>query len=399
MKSEYSSNQILERKSIHYIEGKCINLKWKYRQYDQDNDVDGEIEIFEEEESLLKNITKSNYIKVQLKAQQKVDKNEKFVRFSLKTKFIKFIKECQVPLILIVYDESEEKGYWVFLQRYYRENNLDESLNQLEKTIYIPIENTLEDIDLFKNEMLKLSEDGLLEILLENKKINLNECYEIIETKDISYAGRVRKTMSVYINNLFLKNEYILNKLLIRLENEHIKNDINFRESNKLVDELTIFVYNSLIKIGNFAALFRYEVINNNGKYNRALIDLNKLDYNIETYSKGEYLQIALISFLEATKITTNLYNLNNVKTNIIKYEKDIEEIYFGFIDRSKIAPLECKKLDESFLQYISLLDNFKFYKEDHYNDYYINKKISELKLKEIEVIDLMKKQIQSIYI
>ncbi|MGL5058208.1 MAG: hypothetical protein ACRC6A_12695 [Fusobacteriaceae bacterium] len=63
--------------------------------------------------------------------------------------------------------------------------------------------------------MLKLSEDGLLEILLENKKINLNECYEIIETKDISYAGRVRKTMSVYINNLFLKNEYILNKLLI----------------------------------------------------------------------------------------------------------------------------------------------------------------------------------------
>lgn len=399
MKSEYSPNQILERKSIHYIEGKCIYLKWKYRQYDQDNDVDGEIEIFEEEESLLKNITKSNYIKVQLKAQQKVDKNEKFVKFSLKTKFIKFVKECQVPLILIVYDESEDKGYWIFLQRYYRENNLEESLNQIEKIIYIPIENTLENIDLFKNEMLKLSEDGLLEILLENKKINLNECYEIIETKDISYPGRVRKTMSVYINNLFLKNEYILNKLLMRLETEHIKNDINFRESNKLVDELTIFVYNSLIKIGSFAALFRYEVINNSGKYNRALIDLNKLDYNIEAYSKAEYLQIALISFLEATKITTNLYNLNNVKTNIIKYEKDIEEIYFGFIDRSKIAPLECKKLDESFLQYISLLDNFKFYKEDHYNDYYINKKISELKLKEIEVIDLMKKQIQSIHI
>ncbi|MGL5190211.1 MAG: DUF4365 domain-containing protein [Cetobacterium sp.] len=399
MKSEYSSNQILERKSIHYIEGKCINLKWKYRQYDQDNDVDGEIEIFEEEESLLKNITKSNYIKVQLKAQQKVDKNEKFVKFSLKTKFIKFVKECQTPLILIVYDESEEKGYWIFLQRYYRENNLEESLNQLEKTIYIPIENTLEDIDLFKNEMLKLSEDGLLEILLENKKINLNECYEIIETKDISYAGRVRKTMSVYINNLFLKNEYILNKLLIRLENEHIKNDINFRESNKLVDELTIFVYNSLIKIGNFATLFRYEVINNNGKYNRSLIDLNKLDYNIEAYSKGEYLQIALISFLEATKITTNLYNLDNVKTNIIKYEKDIEEIYSGFIDRSKIAPLECKKLDESFLQYINLLDNFRFYKEDRYEDYFINKMINELKLKEIEVIDLIKKQIQTICI
>ncbi|MGL4902363.1 MAG: hypothetical protein ACRC3I_04775, partial [Cetobacterium sp.] len=115
--------------------------------------------------------------------------------------------------------------------------------------------------------------------------------------------------------------------------------------------------------------------------------------------SKGEYLQIALISFLEATKITTNLYNLNNVKINIIKYEKDIEEIYFGFIDRSKIAPLECKKLDESFLQYISLLDNFKFYKEDHYKDYYINNKVNELKLKEIEVIDLMKKQVQSIHI
>ncbi len=64
MKSEYSPNQILERKSIHYIEGKCIYLKWKYRQYNQDNDINGEIEIFEEEESLLKNITKSNYIKV-----------------------------------------------------------------------------------------------------------------------------------------------------------------------------------------------------------------------------------------------------------------------------------------------------------------------------------------------
>lgn len=399
MKSEYPHSQILEQKSIHYILGKCISLKWKYRQYDQDNDVDGEIEIFEEEESLLKNITKSNYIKVQLKAQQNVKKNEKFVKFSLKTKFIKFVKECQVPLILIVYDESEEKGYWIFLQRYYRENNLEESLNQIEKKIYIPIENTLENLELFKNEILKLSEDGMLEILLENKKINLNECYEVIETKDISSPGRVRKIMNVYINNLFLKNEYVLKRLLSRLEKEYLKNDPYFREKKELVDELTIFIYNSLVKVGNFAALFSYEVKKINGQYSRNLINLQNLDYNIESFSKGEYIQSTLITFLEASKITTNLYNLNNVKTTIIKYEKDIQEIYSGFIDRSKIAPLECKKLDESFLQYISSLDNFRFYKEERYEDYFINKMISELKLKEIEVIDLIKKQIQTICI
>lgn len=67
MRSEYSREQLLEQNSIHYLLGKCINLNWKYRQYDQDNDVDGEIEIFEEEKEILKYIAKSKYIKLSSK--------------------------------------------------------------------------------------------------------------------------------------------------------------------------------------------------------------------------------------------------------------------------------------------------------------------------------------------
>lgn len=397
MRSEYTQNQLLEQKSIHYILGKCIRLNWKYRQYDQDNDVDGEIELFEKEENLIKQITKSKYIKVQLKATNKIEKNEHVVKFQLEKKFLEFIEECDIPLLLILYDNHEDTGYWLFLQRYLHENLSNNNNKPKKKTIEIPLKNNLENIEYFKNEILKIATNGMLEILLGNKKIDLKDCYDVIETEDISYPGKARKLVRVYINNLFLKNEFILQKLLERIEENYIKNYIKDTYIKEKVDELTIFIYDSLLKIGKSSALFRYEIKIENGEYRKELTKISSIDYPIEEDSKGGYLQFIFLLILETQKISIFLYNSIDLRNEIIKHIKTIEQLESNFNNYTKHCPLECNELDSTYSEWICLLDNLKY--EIKSNESILKKRVSNIKKMEIKIINLVKNKISTIFI
>lgn len=396
MRSEYSREQLLEQKSIHYLLGKCINLNWKYRQYDQDNDVDGEIEIFEEEKEILKYIAKSKYIKVQLKAQKKVEINKGHIKYSCKTKFLEFVKECDVPLILVIYDENTSEGYWLFLQEYISENLKEKDLKQKTKDIKIPLENTLENNIKFKDEMIKISEEGILEILLANKKIDLKKCYEITKTKDISTADKVRKIVYVYINGIFLKSEKILEKLLERILEPHKINNLNLCSEKKYVDELTIFIYDSLKNIEVSSALYKFELINNKEK---KIEKLNEYTLEIEEIDKGAYIRFISPTIQKLNKLSLKLCEAKNIKDDILKYEDEIKKETEKIFYFNKDVPFECIKLSSKVMGYAIELDNFKYYKENNYNNYYISKRLEDLKKICIEVTNLLVEQLESMKI
>lgn len=398
MKSEYAYNQLLEQKSIHYLLGTCIKSKFKYRQYDQDNDVDGEIEIFEKEQELLKYITKSKYIKVQLKAQKEIKIKDSYINFNCPVKLIKFIKDCDIPLILVLYDEKTNIGYWLFMQPYISNYIKDNDLNQKNKLIKIPIENSLENQEKFKKEMIRISEDGILEILLKNKKINLRKCYEIIDSEDISIPKKSRKILRIYINSIFLKNQSILHQLLEKISLSEIKNNLNLNIKAKNIDELTIFVYDALNKVGTEGALYRFKTVFKNKKYETELSDLTiNSSYQIEESTKSSYLKFIFLKFLKVKNIALNIYACKDIKKNIDLYKDKIEKQYNNFNNFEKKIPYECINLDNKFMEFLTALDNFQFYKDDNYNDYYIQKRINELFELDKELTNLFYNHIKKI--
>ena len=47
MRSQYNNTQKFEKESRLYFENICFQCGWKFRSYGQENDIDGEIEIFD----------------------------------------------------------------------------------------------------------------------------------------------------------------------------------------------------------------------------------------------------------------------------------------------------------------------------------------------------------------
>lgn len=56
MKSELDRYSINEEKSRLLISEYCLDNHWKYRKMEWDNDIDGEIELFDKKELLLLNL-------------------------------------------------------------------------------------------------------------------------------------------------------------------------------------------------------------------------------------------------------------------------------------------------------------------------------------------------------
>ena len=88
---------------------------------------------------------------VQLKGTKRPSRSKKFIKYSLKTKHLKYyLDRVQPPVFLVVIDINKEEGFWFFIQQWAQEALPDEKWrDQKTVTISIPIENALDDSRMF----------------------------------------------------------------------------------------------------------------------------------------------------------------------------------------------------------------------------------------------------------
>lgn len=90
MRSVYSDEQILEQESRIYFSNVCNQLKWKYRTNEQDNDMDGEIEVFEKKiiNNKEHNEKKAEFVKIQLKALAELNSDKETISYPCNIKLL-----------------------------------------------------------------------------------------------------------------------------------------------------------------------------------------------------------------------------------------------------------------------------------------------------------------------
>lgn len=344
--SEYSENQLLEQVSVHYFMGICNKLKWKYRQYSQDNDIDGEIEIFEEDENIYKNLTTSKFIKIQLKAQNKVDRDENGISYKCPIKLLKFVENCDFPVLLIVYCNKHKKAYWELLQKIIEKPEF--KMNEETLTIKISDENCLNSKNLskFESDIIKISREIPLEIQMRKRNINDYNFYEVIDSfyilKNKEYKVEV---FHIYVNPIFVSNESILK----RLKSSIIAN-WNPEEN---IDGIIIMMWDSLNKIGSDSQIYIYEKIKNVVKYDKILLkNFNRRFENQKKFSKTQavklledyYVELIGIYFALLDKYDEDLIDDAIDIYNKLKAIEDVEEVNKG--DECNIEiPFMCKIL------------------------------------------------------
>jgi len=94
---------------------------------------------------------------VQLKGTKLLRLTKRFAKFPLKTKHLKYyLDQVRRPVFLIVVDVSQEKGYWLFLQRWAQEELKNKTWrDQKSITIRIPIDNSLANLQMFQGEIIE----------------------------------------------------------------------------------------------------------------------------------------------------------------------------------------------------------------------------------------------------
>lgn len=356
IQSEYASSHLNEQLSIHYFIGVCNDLKWKYRQYSQDNDIDGELEIFDDENEFFKNLTTSKFIKIQLKSVAEL-KNKKY---SCPMKLLKFVEKCDCPVVLIVYDTNAKIAYWKYLQKIVFDNAKKQNCTSL-RIEFSDKECLRENGQVnskFKEEIIELSLNSSLEIQMMQKKINIDNFYEII---DSFYVNENKKSIHVYLNPIFSSNERIIESIVYKI-----------KELEKINLKLVIFIFDSLNKVQTDDWINYYEInqgtIKNKVKKNLEQRFSNKKKKNME-----ESIDI-LQDFLNRLK--SILINIKEHK-NLVELEEDIFDIHNRLEAINQVEELEkdeyqyniempykCKRL------YFNMLDLSESLTEVFYDDF-----------------------------
>ena len=95
---------------------------------------------------------------IQLKGTEKLDLKNNRIKFSLPPKHLiyYFDKVKDIPIFLIVVDTINKKSHWLFLQKYLKEEILNKNWrNQKKVSVYIKIENEINDIEEFRKSVLE----------------------------------------------------------------------------------------------------------------------------------------------------------------------------------------------------------------------------------------------------
>lgn len=242
-------NHVKETRSIAYVQK--IWAKWVVNRLNEDYGIDLEVIISENDE-----ITDIKF-PVQLKSTDKIKLKDGLISFSIDTEHLSYFFNQYLPFVFILYDNQNDVAYWLIIQEY-----IWDSLNgrkpdwrkQKSNTLYIPIENKIENLNRVKESVIAVGNMivqerwykidirdglGLKEKLEKIEKIEKLENFEEKVELKVKEAKLEQYSLLIHIGhienaNMKLKEIYNQNKRDIM----HLKSIIGLASQLNIVKEI-----------------------------------------------------------------------------------------------------------------------------------------------------------------
>lgn len=409
-----------ENASIRHVEAVIDNCIWKFRsRQEKDNDIDGEIEVFDE------GITTAKIIKVQLKASLEIEIKDNFVIYDCPVKFLHFCDVCDVPILLVYYSVTDKKAYWLWTQMHiFKELNVNKAdwrNNRGKVRLKIPIENEFTFSESFKGNIKKIADNGINEIQQLRKQDTSEYYYTILEEIDNSSIKNRRISAKVYIEKSLASSKEATMELIKKINKKvrtstYHKKVLSEKSEQREIDAVWLFLYDDLIQYKISAPFCRTEWINTNAKdIQKSVIGtpdvildeaqikikwetiytlLNEY-FTLNTVSKGEYLKgiKRMINYvqIEAQKVCDLFYK---DRTQFYQYANQKRDEYRNaYLEFGELPspPFECTDLHSMLEESVSTLDNMTdSLVEKSGNDYYLESQFIKNITKNVEVLSYL---------
>ncbi|WP_017731520.1 DUF4365 domain-containing protein [Nafulsella turpanensis] len=405
MRSKLDTYSLNEEDSRAIISKYCRMNNWKYRKMEWDNDIDGEIEIFNEERE-----TTAKFIKVQLKTindPAKFEGLDSHVSYDAPVKFLNFCDVCEIPIILVVFNIQKEIGYFLFIQKYICEEldvkNPNWRNNSTTLRLQIPL------IDSFENafsraKLIEIAYSGTKLISQLRKIETYKNYYTVIRQGDNSHGTALRTDIRILVEKSFASSREAMRILIPKIHEQYSKKVyhrnqwISQRFKNKSYDVIYLFFYDS-IEDSNYGQSFcsTLWVDANLPEIGRPLVsDPNEKVEDINIYwnstanqydfirknllDKGEYLPFidkVFIHFEELySKVLKFSQDYKEEKLKIPDYIQKIKTLSLdldslnGSIRDLGFPPNECKDLNTKINSLIAYLHNIRIVVSDNDRDF-----------------------------
>lgn len=381
MRSIFSESQINEEESRLFFTTICNKFKWKFRDYSLDNDIDGEIEFFEEVSKSGETVHETNaeFIKVQLKSTINLEIKGNTINFDCPVKFLFFADICEYPIILVLYDMNSKKAYWIWIQELiYKDldfSNPNWRKNKKSVAIKIPLINEVLVNDKFSVELRKIAKYGNKEINQLRKKDYLSSYYTQLKMLDSSNATVRKMSVNILVEKSFSESKNAMRILIENLcdfyeKSDYFKNDTIKKFHTEEVEMLRIFIYNDIRQEKDGLYFCKAEFNKNKDKYDENIINKQFEDYKgirihwgdfpevhlEERLSKGKYIDIIEKNLVETDLIMNKIEKYeNDFKKNIIadeeliskilSFKDNISEIIKKYSGNDYLQPFECSDL------------------------------------------------------
>jgi hypothetical protein len=396
LRSTLDTYSLNEEHSRELISKFCRLNIWKYRKMEWDNDIDGEIEIFDESKQ-----TTAKFIKIQLKTidnPNSIDEQEEFLLYDTNIKFLNFCDVCDIPVVLIVFNIQKETGYYLFVQQYIYENldiqNPDWRTNKSNVRLKIPFNNSL-FANHSRSEFEKIAFYGINITTQLRKTETYKKYFTVLSQSDNSHGTALRTSVKLLIEKSFSTSKEALRILIPKvnshfIENVYLSNEIRQRHFIKdkkcqvifmglydgleqanhglpfcntlwIDDKLPQNAWPMVFKADEILSGININWVNDNGL--SKIIEENQL--NKGTYVP--YLDNAFNQFFslyENIKAIYSKYNEGDISyQKLIKKMKKYDNKLSGLNDlfhNFGFPPFECKDIDVQINSMICLLDNIR---------------------------------------
>lgn len=365
-----------------------------------DNDIDGEIEIFD-----TNNETTAKFIKVQLKTVDSPESFEigrDFFSYDASVKFMNFCDVCDIPIILAVYNIRKEEGYFLFVQKYIYETldieNPKWHNNQENVRLHIPFTNSFAQTE-SRMMIERIATNGTNLITQLRKNETSRNYFTLLNQVDNSHGTVLRTSIRILVEKSFASSKEAM-RILIPKINEECKQKIYHRNNilakhfrQKKYDVIYLFFYDTLQQVNHGLPFCRTLWISDKLPTEHApmVSDPNELIDSINVYwdavdkfndfievnllDKGVYLPYVdkvYIRFKElydkilllSDKFENEQISYDNYIRKLKQLNKDLDKLnnlFFNF----GLPPIECKDLDIKIQSLICLIHNIQLVVND----------------------------------
>lgn len=190
-----------------------------------DNDIDGEIEIFDTSKE-----STAKFIKIQLKTidnPDAINEQEEFLSYDADIKFLNFCDVCDIPVVLVVFNIKKEIGYYLFVQQFIYENldvqNPTWKKNTSNVRLKIPFRNSL-SVSHSRNYFENIAFNGINIIAQLRKTETYKKYFSVLNQSDNSHGTALRTSVKILIEKSFSTSKEALRILIPKINSHFIDN-------------------------------------------------------------------------------------------------------------------------------------------------------------------------------